>query len=367
MATNQYSTAMPAGLYEQGGWPGKKHPAWKRVLQGASMGIYNPDNRFLGDENKKLIQAHTKSKAAAAAGDMEANAQMERMANFLQQYGYSPQDAAKEAAGAFATKVIADNAVNNADTAAAKVNTEFNTGVLPGARAEGEAKTGSKIANYSADRTEGQNRDLKAQGKQPFAKSTGSAAGKKDVVQEQEQAELAGNSLRYQQTRAQLGIPETMAWGDNARMRYDLDKTRGDNEEYNEFTTAARRGTRNDRLSTAKDSAATEAAKAEMTSETYNGPMGQKLNDAALAREHTTAISPGQRMLSPIPLTGSVIDGQPLSTGMSRTVQEFDETGQPIMTRITSPGMNLRPEVPAAASQQRIRIGHTNNFPTIFR
>ena len=366
MATNQFTTAMPAGLYEQGGWPGKHHPAWKRILQGATMGIYDPDNRMLGDENKKLIKAHTQATAEANAEDIKANAHMHRMAKFLEEYGYSPQDAAKEAAGSYATDVLARNSVNMADKAAGETNKEFNTGRGVNARTEGETKTGANIATYSADRTEGQNRDLKAQGAQPFKKEAGAAGGKKDVVLEQEQATLANNSKRYQETRALLGIPEQTAWGDTDRLGYDIDKTRQGRKEFNAFTSVAQDSTRNDRLASALAGAQTDATKAELTNEAYNGPEGQRLVNAELAHPLTTTVGAGQRAFTPIPIGGNVIEGQQIPGMMPHYKQTFDDIGNPIGSQVTGRGELPTPQRPGLpAGPQRILIGNTNKLPTL--
>ena len=62
MANTSYSTADD---YMANGWyPGKKHGVGKRLLQGASMGIYNPDNRDESEYNKRILANKVQNAAA---------------------------------------------------------------------------------------------------------------------------------------------------------------------------------------------------------------------------------------------------------------------------------------------------------------
>lgn len=100
------------------GWyPGKKHSWKKRLGQVATLGIYNPDNRFASDLNKEQLKKRALDDEDRHDARLDHAAALEQMTKNLVNVGIAPEEAARLANEAFASKVVAGVASNKARTA----------------------------------------------------------------------------------------------------------------------------------------------------------------------------------------------------------------------------------------------------------
>lgn len=244
-----YTSADPAGLQPRGWYPGKKHSVAKRALQAATMGIYNPDNRFASHINKQQIAARATAEEKVNAAKMQQAAELDAITQNLLKYspGLDPAEAARMAAGYFATQATAATAANEAarsgsdrvraenegalpgsselgrqqvaeNTARARageINARVvegeNRGALPGAEGFGQARQAAQTITAEAAGANAKNQKLRAQGAESRARDAGETAAQDELTGNLANINANKNRSRFAQALAVENLPEILA------------------------------------------------------------------------------------------------------------------------------------------------------------
>jgi hypothetical protein len=148
------------GFLKHGWYPGKKHGVGKRLLQGATMGIYNPDNRDESAFNKRILSNKIQNAAARERAEdtrtiteKDRVRSMENLVSGLVQMGIPPDKARMISASTLGggQKAITEVAEGEARESTAKVKKARNIGELPHAGNAGAAAIEAEIATSDAN------------------------------------------------------------------------------------------------------------------------------------------------------------------------------------------------------------------------
>lgn len=274
--------------YVPDGWyPGKKHGVGKRLLQGVTMGIYNPDNRDSSRYNKQILENKVKNAAAKErAADMmgmeeqrRAAAEARLMENLKRMYPDMAPDAMSKLVGSAlgGQKVVTDVATDRAAEEDAKRRELRAVGGQVGASQAGAAVTSAEEAMARAERERSAEQEDQAAANRragvpaATANSTAASKNKNRLLDEFQSKDIARRSDLFDTTAETLNKTDIQG----------ID---------NDFAAAVKANT----------DLANEARIAEGTSEVLSKPgMAAEIGGARMTKPLSTQVGAGSVLFTP--------------------------------------------------------------------